>query len=83
MHGMFDRSGKTGKSVNRSSGLRFVLIPTLLAGALIALAIKQPNASRWISEAAQAEFAATYPVPEAVPATLAQPAGNIRSARVD
>ena len=83
MHGMFDRSGKTGKSVNRSSGLRLVLIPALLAVALTALAIKQPNASRWISEAAQAEFAATYPAPEAAPTRLAQPADNISSARAN
>ena len=83
MHGMFDRSGKTGKSVNRDSGLRLVAIPALLAVALIALAIVQPNASRWISEAVQAELAMTYPAPEAAPTRLAQPADNIRSARAD
>ena len=39
MHGTFDRSGKTGKSVNPNSSLRLVVIPALLAVALVALAI--------------------------------------------
>jgi uncharacterized membrane protein len=83
MHGTFDRSDNTGKTVNPNSGLRLVVIPALLGVALVTLAIMQPNASRWISEAAQAEFAATYPVPEDVPTRLAQPADNLRSARAN
>jgi hypothetical protein len=83
MHGTFDRSGKTGKSVHPDSSLRLVVIPALLAVALVALAIMQPNASRWIAEAAQAEFAATYPVPEDAPTRFAQPADSIRSARAN
>jgi hypothetical protein len=83
MHGTFDRSGKTGKTVNPNSGLRLVVIPALLAVALVALVIMQPDAARWISEAVQAEFAATYPVPEDAPTRLAQPADNIRSARAN
>jgi hypothetical protein len=83
MHGTFDRSGKTGKSVNPNTSLRLVVIPALLAVAVIALAIMQPNASRWIAEAALAEFAATYPLPEAAPGRFAQPANDIRSARAD
>ena len=80
MHGTFDRSGKTGKTVSRNSGLRLVVIPALIAAALIALTIEQPNASHWISEAAEAEFAATFPAPEAAPARPVQPSDNIRSA---
>jgi hypothetical protein len=83
MHGTFDRSDNTGKTVNPNSGLRLVVLPALLAVALVALVIMEPNASRWISDAAQAEFAATYPVPEDAPTRLAQPADNLRSARAN
>ena len=83
MHGTFERSRKTGKTVESNSGLGFVVIPALLAVTLIALVIMQPNASLWISEAAQAEFAGITPVPEAAPTRLAQPADRIRTVKAD
>jgi hypothetical protein len=56
MHGSLDRSGKDN-STDLKSGSRFLIVPTLLAIALIILAIYEPKASHWISEAVQAEFA--------------------------
>jgi hypothetical protein len=83
MHGTFDRSGKTDKVSYGNSGIRLVVIPALLAIAVVALAIKQPDVSRWISEAAQAEFAATNVAPEATPTELAQPAREIRTVKAN
>ncbi len=58
MHGRFDRSDQTtGKSIIRSWGIGFFALPVLLVAFLVGLAITKPNVSRWISEAAQAEFA--------------------------
>ena len=54
MHGTLERPGKTDKPVELSSVIRFLLIPALLAIAVVALAINQPDASRWISEIGRA-----------------------------
>jgi hypothetical protein len=49
---------------------------------LIGLVIGYPPASRWISEAVQAEFAATT-VPETPPTQIAQPAVQTHGIRTD
>ncbi len=71
MHGTLERPGKTDKPIELSPGIRFVLIPALLALAVIVLAINQPDLPRWISDAAQAEFANTGSAPEIAPAQAA------------
>jgi uncharacterized membrane protein len=73
MHGSFERSGKSDKSFSERRGTGFFAFPVLLAVALITLAILEPAASKWISEAAQAEFAGIYGIPESTPSQLAQP----------
>ena len=79
MHGRFDRSGGgTEKASAGYSSIRLLVIPALLAVALVTLAIKQPNMSRWISDAAQAEFANTGSSPETAPTQVARPAGETR-----
>lgn len=81
MHGTFDRSGKSHNRTDRSFSLGLFLLPALLVIALIALAVVQPAASVWISEAAQAEFVGVN-VPDLAPTQLAQPAmrdGTIRA----
>jgi len=83
MHGTFDRSGKTGKTGYRDAGIRLVAIPALLAIALVVLAIKQPDVSRWMAEAAQAEFASTAPAQEVAPNRVVPPAGEIRTVKAD
>jgi len=57
MHGTLDRSGKTGKTVYGRSALRLVAIPALLAVAMAVLAMTQPDVSRLVAEAVEAEFA--------------------------
>ena len=83
MHGSFDGSGKTDKVSYRNSGIRLAVIPALLAIAVITLGIKQPDVSRWISEAAQAEFAGTNFAPNLAPTQLARPARETRTVRAN
>ncbi|MGH9694544.1 MAG: hypothetical protein ACRD5Z_10405 [Bryobacteraceae bacterium] len=78
MHGSFDRPGESGHRMQRSWSVGFFAFPILLLIALIGLAIAQPAASNWISEAVQAEFGGR---PEIAPVQLAQPATKIRTVR--
>lgn len=82
MHGSFDKSGDTDNNTSRSRGFGFLAF-ALLAIVLAGLAITQPSASKWISEAAQAEFAAAYIVPDIAPARLEKPAMETRTVRAD
>jgi hypothetical protein len=82
MHNSFDRSGETDNSIYRRWGFGFCAF-ALLAIVLVGLAIAQPSASNWISEAAQAEFAAAYSAPDVAPARLARPATDIRIVRAN
>ena len=73
MHGSFDRSGKTQKTIYQRWGIGFLALPVLLAMMLIALAFIQPTTSNWISETVQAEFADAYLGPKMTPVQIAQP----------
>ena len=44
--------------------------------------LTHPEASNWISEAAQAEFGGINPAPELAPTQLAQPAMELRIVKV-
>ena len=82
MHGSFDRSGKS-ESFSGRSRIGFFAFPVLLAVALIALVILEPAASKWIAEAAQAEFADLDGVPEPGPTQITRPDMEIRTVRAD
>lgn len=79
MHGSFDQSGETVKSIYKSWGAGIFILPGLILALLIGVAVTQPNLSTLISEAAQAEFASSGP-PEIAPAEVAQPAKEVRAA---
>jgi hypothetical protein len=81
MHGSFDRSGKSNNRIQRSWSFGFFALPALLAITLIGLAIVQPAASNWISEAVQAEFAG-FNLPPA-PTQIARPAEETRAVRTN
>jgi hypothetical protein len=81
MHGSLDKSGNNEDSTYRRWGLGFLALPALLAVTLIGLAIMQPAASNWISEAVQAEVAGISLMPEAAPTQLARPDMEIRTVR--
>jgi len=55
MHRSLDKSEQTVNRVYQSWDVGFFALPALLVIALIGLAIAQPAASSWISEAAQVE----------------------------
>jgi hypothetical protein len=83
MRGRLDRSGRTDKDSAGYSSVRLIVIPALLAVALFVLAIKQPDASRWISETVQAEFANTGPAPETAATQVTQPTREIRTVKAN
>jgi hypothetical protein len=56
MHAPFDRSRKSYHDSEPRSGIGFVILPVLIAVALIVLVIVHPKASLWISQAVQAEY---------------------------
>jgi hypothetical protein len=80
MHGSFDKQPRGSQSAYRNWSMKLIALPILAAVALIAFAISHPGASRWIAEAAQAEFVGTDLVPDIAPPTrLAQPSNDIRT----
>jgi hypothetical protein len=82
MHGRFDRSDETtDQSIHRSLGIGVVVLPVLLVAFLLGLAITRPDVSRWISEAVQAEFAASGQATGGVPAEVGQPARQVRTVK--
>ena len=81
MHGSFDRPGQSGNRTQRSWSIGFFAFPILLVIALGGLVLAQPAASKWISEAVQAEFGGGNLTPEIAPVQLAKPAVQIRSVR--
>ena len=63
--------------------MKLIALPILFVVSLIAFAVSHPEASRWISEAAQAEFAGADFVPDLAPPTrIAQPANQVRTVKV-
>jgi cell division protein FtsX len=78
MHGLFNKSGETVKSIYRNWGIGVFALPVLLVALLIGFTIAKPDMSNWISEAAQAEFVGAGSVPEAAPT---QPAKEIRTVK--
>jgi hypothetical protein len=82
MHGMFEKSGEIVRRIYDNWGVGAFVLPVLVVIALVGLALTHPDASNWMSEAAQAEFTGTNYGPEAAPKQLAQPAGKLQAARV-
>jgi hypothetical protein len=80
-HGSFAGSGKSDNSLSKRWGIGFFAFPVLLAVALIGLVMLEPAASKWISDAAQAELAGIYVMPEATPTQLARPNLEVRTVR--
>jgi len=82
MHGSFDKPPRDDQSSYLGWDIKLAALPILLVIALIGLAVSHPSASRWISDAAQAEFVGMDFVPDLAPPTrLAQPTNEIRTVR--
>ena len=83
MHGSLDKSGNSDDSIYQKWGIGFLALPALLVIALVTVAIVQPLASNWISEAVQAEVAGFSTISEITPTQLARPAMQIRTVRAN
>jgi hypothetical protein len=84
MHGKFDESGETNDdSVHRRWGIGIIVLPVLLVAFLVGLAITKPNVSTWISEAEQAELVSSGQGMDEIPAQVAQPAREARTAKAN
>ena len=83
MRGSFDESGGNNDSIYRRWGIGFLVLPVVLAIALLGLAIVQPATSNWIAETVQAEFIGNSVVRGQAPAQLAQPGMQIRTVRAN
>jgi hypothetical protein len=83
MHGSLNRSGDDHDNIYKRWGIGIFALPVLLAMTLIGLAIFQPAASNWISEAVQAEFAPANTAPEPAPTQIARPAMEMRTVRTN
>ena len=81
MHGSFEKSVKSNTRFSERRSIGFFAFPVLLAVALIGLVMLEPAASKWISDAAQAELAGIYVMPEATPTQLARPNLEVRTVR--
>jgi hypothetical protein len=84
MHGSFDKQPPQDEQSNyRSFSIKLVALPVLLVIALIGMLVSHPSATKWISDAAQAEFVGTDLVPNLVPPTqLATPSNEIRTVKI-
>ena len=82
MHGSLDKQPRGGKNAYRNWDIKLIGLPILVVVALIGFVVSHPGASKWISDAAQAEFVGTDLVPDLVPPTrLAQPSNEIRTVK--
>jgi hypothetical protein len=87
MHGSFDKRPQDEQSNYQSFSIKLVALPVLLVIALIGMLASHPSASKWISDAVQAEFVGTEfvgtdLVPNLVPPThLATPSNEIRTVK--
>jgi hypothetical protein len=78
MHAPLDRYSKSYQSTPPKGGVGFLIVPTLIAIALLALAILEPKTSMWVAEAVQAEFPGSIIADDTSPQP-ARPAAPIRT----
>ena len=86
MHGSFDKPPHDEQSNYQSFSIKLVALPVLLVIALIGMLVSHPSAPKWISDAAEAEFASQFIgtdlVPGLAPPTrIAEPRNEIQIVR--
>lgn len=85
MHGSLDKRQQDARHNYQSFSIKVIALPVLVLVALIGMLVSHPVAVKWISDAAQAEFAlpdvvGTDLAPNiAQPAQMAQPSNEIRT----
>lgn len=82
MHPPSEKQPRDSRSVYRSWDIKLFALPVLLAVALIGFVASHPGVSKWISDAAQAEFVGADFVPDLAPPTrLAGPKNESRTVK--
>jgi hypothetical protein len=82
MHAPYDRTPKSDQSPFAKTGIGLLVLPAVVAVALVALVLFHPKTSVWIAEAVQAEFGGTG-IAEDMPKELAAPSMQARTVRAD
>ena len=75
MHGSTDKHPRESHGVYRNWTIQLFALPILFLVALIGFAVTHPGASRWISDAVEAEYVGAYLAP-------AKPASEVQTAKV-
>jgi hypothetical protein len=78
MQGSFDKRKQDPESYYQSFSIKLIALPVLVIVALIGMLVSHPAAVKWISDAAQAEFAGTDVVDTDQVRNIAQPAPTAR-----
>ena len=79
MHSRFERSPKKENGFFEKWGYGVVVLPVLLAIAMIVLSMIQPVNSNWIAESVQAELAGKSATPADAPTQKTGPATGTRT----
>ena len=83
MRGPLDKQPRESHGVYRNSNIKLIALPILFLVALLGFLVSHPQVSRWVSEAAQAEFTGADSVRDSAPATrIAKPANEIQTVKV-
>lgn len=82
MPGPLEDQPRDSESAYRNWDIKLFALPVLFVVALIGFVVSHPSASKWISDAAQAEFVGTDLMPDVAPPTrVAQPTNEIRTVK--
>ena len=82
MQGPVEKQPRDGRNAYRNWDIKLFALPVLLAAALIAFVVSHPGVSKWVADAAQAEFVGTDFVPDIAPPTrVAGPNNEIRTVK--
>jgi hypothetical protein len=79
MHSRFDRSRRKEDGFLEKWGFGFVVLPVLLAVAMLVLSVFQPRNSNWVAESVQAEFAGKNADSTDAPAQIKKPTMQTRT----
>ena len=79
MHSRFERSPKKENGFFEKWGYGFVVLPVLLAIAMIVLSMIQPPNTNWVAESVQSELVGKSPTAADAPAQGTKPATQTRT----
>ena len=82
MQGSVEKQLRDSRNVYRNWDVKLFALPVLLATALIGFVVSHPGASKWVADAAQAEFVGMDILPDLTPPVrVAEPKSEIRTVK--